>query len=155
MPRPMVPAPMIATVLISIRSPWNEFARDLLRREMGSGARRKQSRRVVVQDLALRGGGNRQRAEFFHIAANSGNAGAGPVGAPQNFIGNLFDARKMLHQPMRRDTGNINIHIRMTTNEKKCFLHPQRTAAMSQNDNEFWKIDGDIIREHGLGVDVS
>lgn len=43
----------------------------------------------------------------------------------------------------------------MTANQEKCFVHPQRPAAVRQNDNELRKIDGYVVGEHRLGIDIA
>ena len=49
--------------------------------------------------------------EFFDIAFDFGDAGAGPVGAPEDFVGDFLDAGKIVEKFLRRDAGDVHVHI--------------------------------------------
>src|SRR5580704_4067073 len=83
-------------------------------------------RGIIVQDLALGLGANRQRVELLDVALDGRHTWPGPVRAPQHFIRDILDARKILHQFLRRNARNIHIHILMPPHEKERFIHPQR-----------------------------
>ena len=105
--------------------------------------------------MALGFFGEGERVEFVDVALDFGNAGAGPVGAPEDFIGDFLDAWKVFEKFLRRDAGDVHIHVFVTAYEKEGFVHPERAAAVCQDDDEIGIIDADIVAEHWLGVKVS
>ena len=43
----------------------------------------------------------------------------------------------------------------MATDEEECFVHPQRAAAVGEDDYEVWEINAHVVGENGLGVNVA
>src|SRR6266852_3025151 len=116
---------------------------------------RKQPRSIVVQNLALCRGSNRQSAELFNVSLDLRYARPGPVRAPQNFVCDVLDARKAFHQFLRWD-GSINkVHIFVAANKEKRFVHPQWSATVRKNDNKVRIVNANIIAEHWLRVQIS
>src|ERR1700687_1208233 len=76
----------------------------------------KQARRIVVQNLALRRRPNRQSVELLNVPLDLRNARPRPVRAPQNFICEIFDSRKVLHQLLWRNAGDIHVHVLVPAN---------------------------------------
>src|SRR5947207_13880653 len=99
---------------------------------------RKQPRRIVVQNLTLRRGPNRQGMELFNVSLDCRDAGPGPVRTPQDFICHVFDSRKIFHQFLGRDSGNIHVHVLVPPHEEKRFVHPEWSATVRENDHETW-----------------
>src|SRR5712691_13460869 len=86
---------------------------------------REQPSRIIVQDFPLGLFFERERQEAFQVSLNFGHARPGPVGSPEHLAGNLFQAREVFQQLLRRNPGNIHVHILVAPHEKKRLVHPQ------------------------------
>src|SRR5712664_1594304 len=120
-----------------------------------SSLTRKQPRGIVVQNLALCRGANRQSAELFNVSLDLRYARPGPVRAPQNFVCDVLDARKAFHQFLRWDAGNIHVHIFVAANKEKRFVHPQGSATVRKNDNKIRVVNAHVVAQHWLRMQIS
>src|SRR5437588_2280342 len=116
---------------------------------------RKQPRRIVVQNLTLRRGPNRQGMELFNVSLDCRDAGPGPVRTPQDFISHVFDSRKIFHQFPGWDSGNIHVHVLVPPHEEKRFVHPEWSATVRENDHEIWIVDAHVVTKHRLRMKIS
>src|SRR5713101_4256437 len=131
MPRPVLPAPMTAIVFTSIGT--------------ATFLPGEEPRGVLVKDFPLCLLADGQRGKLFEIAFDFGNAGAGPVRSPQHFLGNFFEARKILKQFLRRDAGDVHVHVFVAADEEECLFHPERAPAVREDQGEPGEINGDIV----------
>src|SRR5687768_1918912 len=98
-PRPTPPpAPAPATSLLAPRAGRRKPPRlsPLL-------TRAEQPRRVLPQHLPLDLFAEAVRAELFDVFPRRDDAGRGPVGAPQHFVGDARDVREVARECFRRD----------------------------------------------------
>jgi hypothetical protein len=110
---------------------------------------------VVVENFLLGGGGDGQGEEFFDVAADIGNARPGPVRAEENFVGNFLDAREIFHELLGRNAGDVHVHIFVPSNKEERFLHPERPTAVGKDEDEVGIVDGDIVGEERLSVEIA
>ena len=110
---------------------------------------------VVVEDFLFCGGRERQRLEFGDVLLHLVYAGAGPVGAPEDFVGNVFDAGEIFEEFLRRDAADVHVKIFVAADEEEGFGHPERAAAVGEDDGEVGEVDADVVAEDGLGVGVA
>src|SRR5713226_10397945 len=116
---------------------------------------RKKPRRIVVQNLPLRRGPNWKRVELLNVSLDLRYTWPRPVRAPQDFVCYIFDSRKIFHQFLRGDSGDIHVHVLVPANQEKSFVHPQWSAAVRQNDHEIRIVNANIIAEHRLRMQIS
>ena len=109
----------------------------------------------VVKDLALGFFAQSERVKFVDVAFDFGDAGAGPVGAPEDFVGDFFDARKIFEEFLWRDAGDVHEHVFVAPHEEEGFVHPKWAAAMGEDDDEIGIVDADVVAEHGLRMKIS
>ena len=119
----------------------------VLTREEGGG--------VVVEDLLLGGGGEGELAEFGDVLVHLVYAGAGPVGAPEDFVGDFFDAGEIFEELLRGDAADVHMKIFVAADEEEGFGHPDGSAAVGEDDGEVGEVDADVVGEDGLGVSVA
>ena len=92
--------------------------------------------------------------KLLDVAFDFRDAGAGPIGAPEDFVGDFFDAGKIFEELLRWNAGDIHVHIFVTADEEESFVHPEGPAAVGEDDDEVGVIDGDIVAEHWLSVKI-
>src|SRR5580658_7173870 len=110
---------------------------------------------VVVKDFAFYFFPDRQGLELFDVDFHFVDAGAGPVSAPEDFVGDVFNAREIFEEFLRRDARDVHVHIFVTTYEEEGFVHPQWTAAMGENDDEVGIVNAKLVAQDRLGVNVA
>src|SRR5580704_5233680 len=110
---------------------------------------------VVVEDFLFGGGGEGEGFEFGDVLGHLVYAGAGPVGAPEDFVGDVFDAREIFEELLRGDAADVYVKIFMAADEEEGFGHPERAAAVGEDDGEVGEVDADVVGEDGLGVGVA
>src|SRR5208282_1709007 len=96
-----------------------------------------------------------ESAKIIQILFDVGNAGAGPVRAEQGFVGDFLHAREIFQQVFWGDAADVEINIRVSAEQKESGVHPEWAAAVSEQNFEFWKIDGYIVNENGIAVAVA
>ncbi len=101
------------------------------------------------------GGGERERFEFGDVLGHLVYSWAGPVGAPEDFVGDVFDAGEIFEELLRWDAADVHVKVFVAANEEEGFGHPDGAAAVSQDDGEIGEVDADVVAEDGLGVDVA
>jgi hypothetical protein len=101
------------------------------------------------------GGGEGEGFEFGDVLGHLVYAGAGPVGAPEDFVGDVFDAREIFEELLRGDAADVHVEIFVAADEEEGFGHPEGAAAVGEDDGEVGEVDADVVAEHGLGVDVA
>ena len=99
--------------------------------------------------------GEGEGVELVEVALNFRDAGSGPVGAPEDFVGDFFDARKIFEEFLRGDAGDVHVHIFVAAHEEEGFVHPEGPATVGEDDDQVGVVDADIIAKHGLGVKIS
>src|SRR5580704_7655758 len=112
-------------------------------------------RGVVVEDFLFCGGGERKGLELGYVLVHLVYAGAGPVGAPEDFVGDVFDAREIFEELLRGDAADVHVKIFVAADEEESFGHPDGAAAVGKDDREIGEVDADVVAEEGLGVDVA
>src|SRR5712692_10429166 len=115
---------------------------------------RKKPRCVVEKNFSLHLLGKGQRQELLDVPLDFRNAGPRPIRAPEHFVGDLFDPREIIQEFLRRDAGDVHVHILVAADQEESLFHPERAATVGENDGEIRKINADIIAEYGLRVDV-
>jgi len=60
-------------------------------------------------------------------------------------VGDLIKPRKILQQRFRRDAADVEIDVRVPPEEKKRSVHPERAAAVRQEDFELGEINCNIV----------
>src|SRR5713101_2693163 len=98
-----------------------------------------------VEDLALGFFEEGEGEEFFDVAFDFGDSWAGPVGAPEDFVGNFLDAGKIFEELLRGDAGDVHVHVFVAAYEKESFVHPEGAAAVGEDDDEIGVVDADIV----------
>src|SRR5437868_9353734 len=69
-----------------------------------------------------------QRAEVRDVFSGRSHAGRRPVRSPQDLVRDLREMRDVSRQQLRRNAGEIEMHIRMAAREKKSLLAVERTS---------------------------
>ena len=108
-----------------------------------------------MEDFLFGGSGKRQGFEFGDVLGHLVYAGAGPVGAPEDFVGDVFDAGEIFEELLRGDAADVHVKIFVTADEEEGFGHPDGAAAVSEDDGEVGEIDADVVGQHRLGVHVA
>ena len=93
--------------------------------------------------------------EFGDVLLHLVYAGAGPVGAPEDFVGDVFDAGEIFEEFLRGNAADVHMKIFVAADEEEGFGHPDGAAAVGEDDREVGEVDADVVAEHGLGVDVA
>ncbi len=96
-----------------------------------------------------------QGLEFGDILGHLVYAGAGPVGAPEDFVGDVFDAGEIFEEFLRGDAADVHMKIFVAADEEEGFGHPEGAAAVGEDDGEVGEVDADVVAEDGLGVGVA
>src|SRR5208337_1691407 len=109
----------------------------------------------LAQNLLAHPFAHRQRFEFLKIPFYVRNTRTRPVRAKQRFVGDLIEAREILEQRLRRNAADVEIDVRVPSNEEKRGLHPQRPPAMGQQDFELGEINGHIVHMDWVAVFVA
>src|SRR5260370_17034909 len=86
-----------------------------------------------MQYLSPRRGPDRKSIRLLNVSTDLRNARPGPVRAPQNLVGYVFDSRKVLHQFLRRDAGDMHVHFFLPTNPGKRQVYPTPSAPVRKN----------------------
>src|SRR5262249_21911719 len=110
---------------------------------------------IVPKDSPFRPFGERQRAERFDVLLHRRDAGAGVVGPPQTFIGELFQPRKILEQLLRRNPREIQMDIGVAAGEKDGGLHVERSARVREDQPQAREVHGHVVGRHRIGEPVS
>ena len=108
-----------------------------------------------MEDFLFCGGGERESLEFGDVLVHLVDAGAGPVGAPEDFVGDVFDAGEIFEELLRGDAADVYVEVFVATDEEEGFGHPDGAAAVGEDDREVGEVDADVVAEDGLGVDVA
>ena len=101
------------------------------------------------------GGGEGEGFEFGDVLGHLVYAGAGPVGAPEDFVGDVFDAWEIFEELLRGDAADVYVKIFMAPDEEEGFGHPEGAAAVGEDDGEVGEVDAEVVAEDGLGVGVA
>ena len=101
------------------------------------------------------GGGEGEGFEFGDVLVHLVDAGAGPVGAPEDFVGDVFDAREIFEELLRGDAADVHVEIFVAADEEEGFGHPDGAAAVGEDDREIWEVDADVVAKDWLGVGVA
>ena len=110
---------------------------------------------VVVEDFLFGGGGEREGLEFGDVLVHLVYAGAGPVGAPEDFVGDFFDAGEIFEELLRGDAADVHVEVFVAADEEEGFGHPDGAAAVGEDDREVGEVDANVVAEDGLGVGVA
>ena len=108
-----------------------------------------------MEDFLFCGGGERKGLEFGDVLVHLVDAGAGPVGAPEDFVGDVFDAGEIFEELLRRDAADVHVEIFVAANEEEGFSHPDRAAAVGEDNYYVGIVDGDLIAQDRLRVYVA
>src|SRR3984957_9917592 len=95
---------------------------------------RKEGGGVVVEDFLFCGGAERERMELGDVLGHLVYAGAGPVGAPEDFVGDVLEAGESLGEVWRRDAADVHMKILVAADEEESFGHPDGAAAVGEDD---------------------
>src|SRR5580704_8378414 len=117
--------------------------------------RRPNTQRGLAQDLLLQLFTQRERPEIIEILLDVRYARTRPIRAEEGFMSDLLKAREILEQGLGRNAADVEINVRMTTNEKESSLHPEWAASVRQQDFQLREIDGDIIQIQGIAIFVA
>src|SRR5271157_3315515 len=80
------------------------------------------------------------------------HAWAGPVAPEERFVGDLWQARKVLEQVRRRNATNIQVNIGMAAHQEEGSVHPKRPASMCKHNLQVRKIDRYIVDVYRVTV---
>ena len=116
---------------------------------------RKEGGGVVVEDFLFCRGGERESFKFGDVLLHLIYAGARPVGAPEDFVGDFFDAREIFEKLLRGDAADVHVKIFVAADQEESFRHPDGPPAVGEDDREIGEIDADVVAEDGLGVSVA
>ena len=97
----------------------------------------------------------RQRTKFLEVLLDVGDAGAGPIRAEQRLLRDLFQAREIFQQRLRRDAADVEINIGMSPHEKERRVHPERAAAVGQQNFQLGKIHRNIVDINRIAILVA
>src|SRR5580704_7355138 len=90
--------------------------------------------RRLAENLLLQRLSQWQGKELVKILLDIRHARTWPVCAEKSLVSDLVEPRKVFEQRLRRDAANVEIEVGMSSNEKKCSLHPKRASTMRQQD---------------------
>src|SRR5205823_4418506 len=91
-------------------------------------------RRVFPEHLFLDRFTVAHRAEVRDVFSGRSDAGCRPIRPPQDLVRDLGETRDVSRQQLWRDTGQIEMHVRMPAREKERLLAVQRTASVREDD---------------------
>src|ERR1019366_3869262 len=86
-----------------------------------------------------------QRPEGVEGVLDVVHAWPWPVATEERFVGDLFQARKVLQQVRRRNATDVQVNIGMAAYQEKGSAHPERPASMGKHNLQVRKIDRYIV----------